>query len=71
MLWKFNSVYNPQLQLDDHARAVAYEMPLPPEPVTGIAPHLLYIHRGQGRAGRVLDDATEQFVEATRMRNTA
>jgi hopanoid C-3 methylase len=71
MLWKFNSVYNPQLQLDDHARAVPYEMPLPPEPVTGIAPHLLYIHRGQGRAGRVLDDATEQFVEATRMRNTA
>jgi len=70
MLWKFNSVYNPQLQLADHARPVRYQMPLPPKPVAGIAPHLLYIHRGQGRAGRVLDDATEQFVETTRMRGT-
>jgi hopanoid C-3 methylase len=71
MLWKFNSVYNPRLQLDDHARRVTYEMPLPPDQVAGIAPRLLYIHRGQGRAGRGLDDATEQFVETTRMRNTA
>jgi hopanoid C-3 methylase HpnR len=67
MLWKFNSVYDPNLQLADHARPVTYQMPLPPEPVAGIAPHLLYIHRGQGRRGRVLDDATEQFVETTRM----
>jgi hypothetical protein len=67
MLWKFNSVYDPNLQLADHARPVTYQMPLPPETVAGIAPHLLYIHRGQGRRGRVLDDATEQFVETTRM----
>jgi len=70
MLWKFNSVYNPDLQMADHARPVTYQMPMPPEPVAGIAPHLLYIHRSQGRAGRVLDDATEQFVETTRMRST-
>jgi hopanoid C-3 methylase HpnR len=70
MLWKFNSVYNPKLQLADHARTVTYEMPKPPDPVAGIAPQLLYIHRSQGRAGRRLDDATEEFVETTRMRST-
>src|SRR4029453_14450848 len=70
MLWKFNSVYNPNLQMADHARPVIYQMPLPPGPAAGIPPHLLYIHRSQGRTGRVLDDATEQFVETTRMRST-
>jgi hopanoid C-3 methylase len=70
MLWKFNSVYNPKLQLADHARPVTYEMPKPPDPVAEIAPQLLYIHRSQGRAGRLLDDATEEFVETTRMRST-
>ncbi|MFC8273040.1 hopanoid C-3 methylase HpnR [Streptomyces sp. NPDC057271] len=29
MLWRFNSVYNPQRQLNDHARPVRYELPLP------------------------------------------
>jgi hopanoid C-3 methylase HpnR len=72
MLWKFNSVYNPQLQLADHGRPVAYQMPLPPEPTAaGLVPRLLYIHRSKGRAGRILDDATEQFVETSRMRKTA
>jgi hypothetical protein len=35
MLWRFNSVYNPERQLADHARPVAYAMRLPPprEPV--------------------------------------
>jgi hopanoid C-3 methylase HpnR len=35
MLWRFNSVYNPERQLADHARPVAYAMrpPPPPEPV--------------------------------------
>jgi hopanoid C-3 methylase HpnR len=71
MLWKFNSVYDPKLQLADHERPVVYPMPLPPKPVSAITSRLLYIHRGQGRAGRVIDDATEQFVDATRMRRTA
>ena len=30
MLWKFNSVYNPALQLADHSQPVRYEMSLPP-----------------------------------------
>lgn len=65
MLWKFNSVYNPKLQLADHARPVTYQIP-PPELTPDIDNQLLYIHRAQGRKGRLLDDATEQFVEATR-----
>jgi hopanoid C-3 methylase HpnR len=67
MLWKFNSVYNPKLQLADHARPVKYEMSLPPPPQETIRPGLLFIHSGRGRQGRALDDATEQFVDATRM----
>ena len=34
MLFKFNSVYDPKLQLADHARPVKYEMSLPPAPRT-------------------------------------
>jgi hypothetical protein len=71
MLWKFNSVYDPRLQLADHAQPVVYEMPLPPKRTSGITPNLLYIHRAQGRAGRLVDDDTERFVETTRMRKTA
>jgi hopanoid C-3 methylase HpnR len=67
MLWKFSSVYNPALQLADHARPITYQMPLPPKRNdSALDSHLLYIHRPQGRQGRVLDDATEQFVETTR-----
>lgn len=67
MLWKFNSVYNPKLQMADHQRPVKYEMSLP-APSSAVNPQgLLYIHRGKGRAGRALDDSTEHFVEATRM----
>jgi hopanoid C-3 methylase HpnR len=71
MLWKFNSVYDPRLQMADHGRPVAYQIPLPQDPRAGMTPRLLYIHRSPGRAGRVLDDGTEQFVEATRMSRTA
>lgn len=44
MLWKFNSVYNPQRQLADHRRPVAYEMRLP-EPALQIDADNLYVHR--------------------------
>jgi hopanoid C-3 methylase len=67
MLWKFNSVYNPNLQLADHERPVKYNMSIPSAPRTANDPGLLYIHRGKGRAGRALDASTEQFVESTRM----
>jgi hopanoid C-3 methylase HpnR len=68
MLWKFNSVYNPELQLADHRRPVRYEMAPPPAPKDVIDAKSLYIHPAQGRRGRVIDDATETFVDQTRMR---
>jgi hopanoid C-3 methylase HpnR len=67
MLFKFNSVYDPRLQLADHERPVKYEISLPPEPQTTVAPTALYVHKAQGRHGREIDNATEQFVDDTRM----
>ena len=71
MLWKFNSVYNPKLQLSDHRQPVKYQMALPPAPRETVNPKLLYIHHANGRRGRAIDDATEQFVDNTRMGTTA
>jgi hopanoid C-3 methylase HpnR len=70
MLWKFNSVYDPKLQIADHQRPVKYEMAPPPDPQETVNAHLLYIHNARGRQGRVLDDATERFVDETRMGTT-
>lgn len=69
MLWNFNSVYDPRLQLADHAREVRYRMTPPPsERVATVEPRSLYIHQPQGRKGRAsLDDAGERFVDGTRM----
>jgi len=66
-LWKFNQVFDPKLLLADHHRPVTYEMKLPPPAQTTVDPRLLYVLQARGRKGRVIDDATEQFVEATRM----
>jgi hopanoid C-3 methylase len=68
MLWRFNSVYDPKLQLADHAREVRYAMS-PPPATSGATfdPKSLYIHRPVGRRGRAVDDATETFVNETRM----
>jgi hypothetical protein len=67
MLWRFNSVFNPNLQLNDHAREVRYAM-TPPAPPTGHANvKVLYVHGQAGRKSRKLDDATESFVDETRM----
>jgi hopanoid C-3 methylase len=71
MLWKFNSVYNPALQLSDHVQPITYEMRLPPAPRQRPDPDLLYIHPAPGRRGRHIDDSTEQFVEASRTGTTA
>ena len=67
MLWKFNSVYDPRLQLADHAQPVRYEMSPPPQHRAVIDSHSLYIHPPRGRNGRSIDEATEQFVEQTRL----
>jgi hopanoid C-3 methylase len=66
MIWKFNSVFNPDLQLADHARPVDYELSLPPPPTTLPDKRTLYIHQPTGRRSRTLDSATERFVDASR-----
>jgi hypothetical protein len=45
MLWKFNSVYNPERQYQEHSREVRYQM-RPPQIHTEGRPDakLLYIH---------------------------
>ena len=71
MLWKFNSVFNPTLQLADHQRQARYLMPVKPEAVQKIDRKELYVHGPGGRKTRALDEATEQFVETTRMGESA
>jgi hopanoid C-3 methylase HpnR len=68
-LWKFNSVYDPRLQLADHQLPVKYAMALPPAPKEKVPAQVLYIHHSRGRRGRALDEGTEQFVEQTRLGN--
>jgi hopanoid C-3 methylase HpnR len=67
MLFKFNSVYDPKLQLADHARPVRYEIAPPPPARVKVDPVTLYVHKSQGRRGRQIDNETERFVEDTRM----
>jgi hopanoid C-3 methylase HpnR len=72
MLWKFNSIYDARLQLADHAREVRYLMSPPPEVAEGrFDPKALYVHAPVGRRGRAINDATETFVDATRMEPNA
>jgi len=67
MLWRFNRAYDPAQLLADHARPTQYQIGAPPT-VQGMPDRQsLYVHRAQGRRGRAIDDATEQFVEATRI----
>jgi hopanoid C-3 methylase HpnR len=66
MMWRFNSVFNPALQMADHARPVRYELPLRPDIAAVADRRALYVHKPAGRRGRVLDDSTEQFVDTTR-----
>jgi hypothetical protein len=67
MLWKFNSVYNPKLQIADHNEPVKYEISLPPTRSEHLDRQSMYIHSARGRGGREIDRATEQFVDSTRM----
>jgi hopanoid C-3 methylase len=67
----YKKVYSVEKMLGDHARPVHYELPVQPRPAIG-APggkpaQQLYIHAQRGRQGRSIDDATETFVDSTRM----
>lgn len=66
----YNKTFNLDKMLADHAQPVRYEIPLPPPAPVATAPAKasgLYIHAPRGRAGRHIDDKTEQFVDQTRM----
>ncbi|EEA01241.1 Radical SAM domain protein [Burkholderia sp. H160] len=66
MLWRFNSVFDPRLQLADHTREIKYSMS-PPVRIGGQANQKpIYVHGPAGRRGRRIDDATERFVDETR-----
>ncbi|MFE1599724.1 hopanoid C-3 methylase HpnR [Methylobacterium sp. ID0610] len=69
MLWNFDSVYDPRLQLADHSREARYLMAPPPaQRAEKVDPRALYVHPPQGRRGRAsLDEAGERFVDNTRM----
>jgi hopanoid C-3 methylase HpnR len=67
MLWKFNSVYNPDLQIADHQQPVQYEISLPSAPSDRVDRQSMYIHAARGRSGRQIDNSTEKFVDETRM----
>src|SRR5215468_2100180 len=67
MIWKFNSVYRPDLQLADQRQPIKYEINLPPPSTATVNRDELYIHTSRGRSGRQIDHQTEEFVDATRM----
>jgi hypothetical protein len=67
MLFKFGSVYDPDLQYADHLRPVDYEMSLPPPPREAVERDALYVHQAAGRRKREIDAATERFVDETRI----
>jgi hopanoid C-3 methylase HpnR len=69
-IMRYPKVYNPGKMLADHARPVRYQIPEPParqtdKPMAKQAG--LYVHAPRGRAARNIDDATEKFVDETRV----
>jgi hypothetical protein len=68
MLWRFNSVFDPRLQLADHAREVRYAMTPPAAAQQRVDAKSLYVHGPGGRRSRAIDDAMESFVDETRAR---
>jgi hopanoid C-3 methylase HpnR len=69
-LFKFDKVFNPALQLDDHRMPVKYQMKPPVRDVqfanAKALSKSLYVHESLGRVGRQLDDDTERFVDKSR-----
>ena len=62
MLWKFSSVYDPKLQLADHAQPVRYAMrPRQNHGETAVDRKSLYVHRSVSKL-REVDAGTEAFV---------
>ncbi len=70
-MMNYPKVYNPEKMLSDHARTVRYQMPTQPpahQAEKSVAKQAgLYVHAPRGRAARNIDDATEKFVDDTRV----
>jgi len=65
MLWKFNSVYDPALQLADHASPVRYEIPLRENHgESRVNMREVYVHKAVSKL-REVDADTEAFVAET------
>lgn len=64
---RFDSVFDPRLQLRDHAREVRYAMTPPPAPDDAANVKGIYIHGPTGCRSRRIDDAKEKVVDQTRM----
>ena len=58
MIWKFNSVDRPYLQLADHRQPVV-RISLPPPSTATVERDALYIHKSGGRSGRQIDHGTK------------
>jgi hopanoid C-3 methylase HpnR len=67
-LFSLEKVYRPELLLADHDLPITYEIPLPQQkPVESRPGAVSYIYAPRGRKSRSIDQATERFVEETRM----
>lgn len=65
-MFLFHRAYDADRLLADHERPVAYELSVPAN--SAVVPRQsIYIHRPRQRRARQLDDATERFVDATRI----
>jgi hopanoid C-3 methylase HpnR len=71
MIFKSGSLYDPDVLLAEHARPVEYAMTPPPPAPEKVDPKGLYIHAAAGRKGRAIDEATERFVDQTRVGTSA
>jgi hopanoid C-3 methylase HpnR len=65
MLWRFHSVFNPARQVADHARAVKYQMKLPPPPQAGAErrPRDLYVLHPPSQRARAARAASAEPPE--------
>ena len=66
MLWRFNSVYDPDRLVADHNRPLTYEIATPPPQVEKPNRQDMYVLTPERKKPRDLDRATEAFVDETR-----
>jgi hopanoid C-3 methylase len=58
----------PLRQIADHQQPVRYQLSPPPEPRDVIDAKSIYIHPANGHRNHMLDEATQLFVNETRIK---